>query len=1212
MRRLATSGPGEPTLGALVRAFRLDAGLTQRELADKARLSVRAVRDIERDRVAHPRERSLYRLAQALALTDTDRHTLVVRAATGPPDCRAVTDLATDLPRGVAVPVPRHGGAVAGPRPRIGVLGPLTVVGVAGPVELPSDRLRRLLALLAVQPGRRVSYGEIVAAIWPADPPRTARRLVHAYVARLRGLLEPGRAGHGRPEVLVAAPGGVRLVLDEDRLDLLRFEWLAGRGARAMATGEIGSARELFGHALACWRAPALSDADARLRGHPAVEALRRRRIAVTIAFADAASGHGDHEDAEACLRSAIVEDPLHEGLNARLMLALAGSGQQAGALALFEELRTRLADELGIEPGPLLQETHLRVLRRQVPPARQKRDDRTGAPVTDNPDAGPDGREGRSPVHPAAVAVPAQLPPDVLHFVGRVHQLHMLDELLPAWGAARDDAQPVGAPRVAMVVGGAGVGKTAFAVRWAHRVRSVFPDGQLYVNLRGFSLERPQRPLEVLADFLRALGVPPDTVPAGVDGAAALYRSVLADRRMLVVLDNARDPDQVRPLLPASAGCLVLITSRDRLTGLAALDGARRLRLSVLTPAEARDLLVALLDAHLRADPGALAELARSCARLPLALRVAAANLNERSDRITLTDYLSLLRSDNRLTELESDGDHQAAVRGAFDVSYAALVPATRRLFRLVSLSPGPDITAEAAGRLMDQSAEEASGLLDRLAAAHLIDQHASARYAFHDLLRLYSAERVEWEDGYGERTAARSRLFEWYLHRVEAAARQLYPEKSRLPMPPTRTQPVPAFAGHTQALAWLEIERPNLLAVVQQAAAVGLPHVAWLLADLLRGYFFLRKYVVDWLVVARAGLAAARAAGDLTGQASAHLSLAAVGRCQGHYRRAVEGYREALALARRAGWVHGESSALGNLASAYWQLGRVPEAADHYAQAIALCRRTGWLAGEATALGNLGALYLQMGQLRRAADQYLKAVELARRIGSRPGEAINLANLGEVYHALGRSERARTCLRRALTLHRETGNRGAAAEAMRILAEVHGDTGELGEGLALAEEAAALARDTGDRQAQANALNTLGAIHRRTGRWERAAECHAEALRIARKIEASYPEVIALLGLSATAVGNGEPDRAVTAAADALALAERTGYRVQEGLARLALGRLRLGAGGAAGVADDAERVLAMLTETGDRGAMAAARALLAESHEHARRLHPAHRGR
>ncbi|GIJ62802.1 tetratricopeptide repeat protein [Virgisporangium aurantiacum] len=1157
-------GTGEPTLGALVRTFRLRTGLTQRELAGKARLSVRAVRDIEQDRVAHPRLPSLHRLAEALALSDADRLALVARAG--------------DIDPGPS--------ATAGPLPRIAVLGPLAVTGPDGAVELPSERVRHLLALLAIQPGRTVPYGEIIAAVWPADPPRTARRLVHAYVARLRGLLEPGRAGHGHPAILAAAPGGVRLTVDEDRLDALRFESSARRGTKALAAGDLEAAREQFNRALACWRGPALSDVDGRLRRHPAVDALRRHRVAVAIAFADTAIDHGDHEEAEAQLRPAIVEDPLHEGLNARLMLALAGSAQQADALALFQDLRARLADELGIEPGPLLQETHLRVLRHDVPPARNG-----GRAVTRHKKPTAAAAPPATTATPPGIAVPAQLPPDVAQFAGRDHQLRTLDEMLTR--DAADNGQSAGAPRIVMLVGGAGVGKTALAVRWAHRVRAAFPDGQLYVNLRGFAVERPQRPLQVLADFLRALGVPAENVPTGVEGATALFRSLLADRRMLVVLDNARDPDHVRPFLPAAAGCLVLITSRSHLTGLAAREGARRLRLGVLGATEARDLLVTLLDQH--PEVTALDDLVRSCARLPLALRVAAANLNEQ--RLTVADYVARLSAGPRLTELQSGGDHRSAVRHAFDVSYAALPADARRVFRLMSLAPGPDVTAEAAGRLLDRPAGDAAALLDRLAGAHLVDLTAPGRYTFHDLLRLYSVERTEWEDPPAERAAARGRLFEWYLQRVEAAARQLYPEKSRLPLPVSSAF---GFSSHTDASAWLEAERPTLIAVVQEAAS-GLPHVAWLLADLLRGYFFMRMNVVDWLIVARAGLAAATAAGDLTGQASAHLSLAAVDRCQGQYHPAVDSYREALALARRAGWVDGESSALGNLASTYWHLGRFPAAADHYTQAIALCRSTGWLAGEATAQGNLGALYLQMGRLREAADRYGEAVELARRTGSRPGEAINLANLGEVYHALGRSERARAHLDRALALHRETGNRGAEAEATRILAEVRADTGELQEGHALAVAAVALAREIGERQDEANALNTLGGLHRRAGRWAAAVEAHSSALRIAQEIEAGYPEAIALLGLAAAALGTGDSVAARTAAGDALAIAARTGYGLQEGQARVVLARLRASV-------DDADRALAILTGTGHRAAIAEARSVL----EDARRRRPAHRAR
>ncbi|MEN3309015.1 MAG: hypothetical protein V7603_5217 [Micromonosporaceae bacterium] len=1158
-------GRQSQTFGQLLRGFRLSAGLTQRELAERAGVSVRALRDIEQGRVQHPRAPSVQRFADALALAGRDRRALLISA-------------------GGAAPAAGTGGD-APARPQVAVLGPLAVRRDGTTVEVESHRLRHLLGLLAIQPDRTVSVREIIDVLWPASAPATARRLVHSYAGKLRAILQSGPdppAG----DVLAATRAGFRLALDAGHLDLVRFDELAGQAQRALDAGDRAGAHQVSGEALACWRGPVLADADPRLRLHPAAVAVAQRRLAVSLSFADLAIELGQHEQALVAVRAVAGDEPLHEGVNARLMLALAGCGQQAAALAVFRDLRTRLVKELGIEPGPQLQEAHLRVLRHDLPGR---------AAETDPPPADPD-----APQEHRELAVPAHLPADVPGFAGRTAQLKQLDGLLPEPGdAARAGTRT--APTIAVIAGTAGVGKTALAVHWAHRLRDRFPDGQLYVNLRGYASAPPLRPVQALAGFLRALGVPAEEIPGDPAEAAGLYRSLLADKRLLVLLDNARDPAQVRALLPASAGCLVLITSRDRLAGLAAREGARRLRLDVLTEAEAGDLLVSVLDDRARTEPAALAELAQACARLPLALRVAAANLAHQPEQQTIAGYVAELRAGNRLSALESDDDEQAAVRGAFDLSYATLAPEERVLFRRLGLAPGPDVTAEAAAALVGGLRADAARLLDRLAAGHLIDQCAPGRYAFHDLLRLYATERVQ-QDGAAERAAALDRLHQWYLNTVDTAARLLYPEKSRLALPTGDGPAALAFADHAAALAWLEAERPNLLAVIQDAAEHGSRPVAWLLADALRGYFFLRLNTVDWEAAAQAGLAAAATAGDLSGQSSAHLSLASIRRCEGRYRPAVDEYAQALTLAREAGWLDGESTVVGNLATVYWQLGRLPEAAEHFAQAIALCEQTGWLAGQATALGNLGALHIQLGQLDRAGEGYRRALALVRQIGSRPGEAINLANLGEVYHALGRLDLARTHLDQALDLQREAGGRGAEAEALRILAEVDLDAGHEAVARERARAALLLARDNGDRQTEAGVLATLGGIEDRAGRYRQAVLRHDEALRLAREIEGAYPEVVALVGAAQALAHAGDARGAQARAELALRLARERRYRVLEGHAASALAAARLGLGRVGQAVDEAGQALAILTEAGHRLGVARAHQLLAAALERA----------
>jgi DNA-binding SARP family transcriptional activator/tetratricopeptide (TPR) repeat protein len=1118
---------GEPhSFGRLLRGYRIRAGMTQSELALRAGVSVRALRDIEHGRVRSPRAPSVRGFAAALGLPDQDRDLLLATVAATPA-------------------APPEDGPPAD-RLRLGVLGPLTVHRGDRVLDVGSARLRCLLGLLAIQPGQVVSRDEIIDVLWGDRPPATCRELLHAYVGRLRGLLEPDRR---RIETRVLWPvrGGYRLTLDDDQLDLLRFERLTSAAADA---GDPNDTELLLDQALQCWRGPALADADPPLWGHPARVALGQRHLTAVLSFADIAIELGHHERTVPRLRAAAGLEPMHEGVHARLILALAGCGQQADALAVFTELRARLVDELGVEPGPEVQDAHLRVLR---------------------------GSEGTPAGHPI---VPAQLPPDVAGFTGRIRHLRTLHETLP-----RDPTDHPAAVVLTVIAGMAGVGKTALAVHWAHRVRDRFVDGQLYANLHGYSPTPPPPAVQLLAGFLRALGVPAERVPTDVDEATALYRSVLAGKRVLVLLDNARDPALVRPLLPAGPGCLALVTSRDRLAGLAVRDGARRLTLDVLDPAEARTLLTGLLGDHAKVDRPAVDDLARACGLLPLALRIAAANLVDQPHQRGIAGYVAELRASNPLAALAIDEEEQVAVRAAFDLSYSTLPADTQRLFRSLGRSPGSDVCVEAAAALAGTTPDGAARQLRRLAMANLVEPHAEERYALHDLLRLYAAERGEIEDSESDRAAVLRRLHEWYLSRVDAAAQLLYPEKSRLPLPLPAVGAQAAFDDHTRAVAWLESERSNLIAVVRHAADNGPRSTAWLLADSLRGYFFLRKDTVDWLTIAQAALAAATVEGDLRGQASAYLSLAAVRRYEGRPRQAIEEYERALGVARPAGWLEGQSTALGNLASTYWELGLLPEAVEHYDRAIELCRQAGWTAGVATALGNLGALYQQLGRLRQAADHYSQALAIYRTIGSRNGEAINLANLAEVHHALGSLDEAYDELGRALAIHREVGDRGAEAETLRLLAEVHRDRGDPAEAVEFAQASLALAREMGDRHIETNALATFGAVHERLAQYEQSADDHRQALRLARDIEATYPEALALLGLAAAHHHLGQLGRARAFADEALALTRRVGYRVLEGHALTTLAEIHGNLGQHKDAAEESEQAAAIYRETGYR---------------------------
>jgi tetratricopeptide (TPR) repeat protein len=750
------------------------------------------------------------------------------------------------------------------------------------------------------------------------------------------------------------------------------------------------------------------------------------------------------------------------------------------------------------------------------------------------------------------APTIPRELPPDVVAFTGRESDLAALDALLPGVGGLGVG----GTVPFAVICGTAGVGKTSLAVRWAHRVGHLFPDGHLFVNLRGYAAGPPLPAVDALAAVLRALAVPPDQIPVEEQAAARLLRSVLADRRVLIILDNAASADQVRPLVPASPRSVVLVTSRDRLGGLVARDGARRLTLDVLAADEADALLARVLGAdRVAAEPAAVTDLARACAYLPLALRVAAANVVGRSVP-RVADYLAELAGDERLAALDIDGDPASAVRGAFEVSYEAIAADARRLFCLIGLVPGPDISAETAAALADVPHRAAVRLLDRLAAAHLVGQPASGRYASHDLLRQYAADRAVSDLTELERGAALRRLHRHYLAHADAAAKILYGHRLRLPVAGAYAVPAgasrrpgPAFTD-AAALAWLDAERANLVAAIEAAAGAGPRPLAWLLADTLRGYFWLRMHTTDWANAARWALAAADADRDPLARASALLSLGDLHYQLSDYGRAIDHYAGALAASEATGWLPAQAAALGNLGVAHRDLGQPLIAVEFLRRALELCRAQGSPAAEAVTLVCLGRTHLQLGAPVEAAACCLEATRLYRDVGSRLGEATALGDLGDALHAMGRLDEAMDHLRRALPLTREIGDRVNEACVMVSLAAVHRDAGRVEEALQTASAAAALAADVGNPMVEADALITLASVHRRLGRHREAGRHDRRALELSRGTGDRYREAQALVGLAADdgPGGPGEPD-GTTGALDharaALAIAREVGFR-------------------------------------------------------------------
>ncbi|MEU0551797.1 tetratricopeptide repeat protein [Micromonospora sp. NPDC005979] len=632
---------------------------------------------------------------------------------------------------------------------------------------------------------------------------------------------------------------------------------------------------------------------------------------------------------------------------------------------------------------------------------------------------------------------VPRQLPPALPGFVGRTAQLAQLDAACAGPDAADDGGlAPAG---VVTLSGTAGVGKTTLAVHWAHRVADRFPDGQLYVDLRGFdSTGTVVTPVEAVRGFLEALEVPPERIPTHLSAQVGLYRSLLAGRRMLVLLDNARDAEQVRPLLAGSPTCLVLVTSRNRLAGLVAAEGARPLGVELLSAAEAWQLLARRLGAdRLTLEPGAVDEIIERCARLPLALAVLAAR-GAANPGFPLASLAAELREAPRPLESFDAGDAGTDVQAVFSWSYRSLTPPAARLFRLFGCHPGPDIGVAAAASLAGVPREQAPRLLAELAHAHLVTEHAPGRFGAHDLLRAYAVQQAERFEPAGARRAAIRRGLDHYLHTAHAAALLLQPGRDPVTLAPVAPGVRPEeIVDHGRALAWFTTEYPVLLAAVAHARHVGFDGHAWQLAWTLVDFLQRRGRWPDLATAQRTALAGARRAGDRLGQANAHRDLARVLSRLGRVDEAATNYRHALAIFGALGDHTGQARTHRAFGAMLDGLGRHAEALEHGQRALALYRDAGHLAGEASARNAVGWAHAQLGQYAPALTHCGQALTLLRRTGDRHGEANTWDSLGFIHSRLGDDAEAIRCYGRALRLYRRISDRYDEADTLSRLGE-------------------------------------------------------------------------------------------------------------------------------------------------------------------------------
>ncbi len=1024
---------------------------------------------------------------------------------------------------------------------RFRVLGPVAADFAGQPVPTGRPRQRAILGYLLLNRNTLVTTDRLVSALWEGQGPSTARNQVQTDMSILRRLI--ASAGAGDP--IQTRPTGYTITLDPGQLDLDEF---TARAREARATTDPATSIAILRPALELWSGTSLTGINAAYAASHRVH-IEEQRVQAYEHLFDLELGLGRHADVAAELFGLVDRFPLRERLTGQLMLALYRNGNHVEALRVARDLRVTLVEQHGLDPGHALRELEQAILRCDPAldlAATPGSIHTTGLTATSGSihATGQRGIDAESDVD--SVVTPATLPAAPVGFIGRAAEIAALDAVV---GSDR---------RVVALSGEGGIGKTALVTYWGQRSRSMFPSGQLYVNLRGFAGGAPMTPLRALGVLLQGLGVAPRRTPVDIDAASALFRTLTADLRLLVVLDNAQDTAQVRPLLPGGGGCLTIITSRSEMPGLVAREGARPMRLTVLTADESTRLLGSLLDRRAPTEIPArhdveellgIEELARLCAHLPLAIRIAAANLTERRDR-TIAGYVEALRTGDRLSALQVPDDPECAVRAAFDLTYHTLDAGPRRLLRLIGAAPGHDLSTAAIAELAGRAYTTDLRILSR---HHLVDEHAPGRYSVHDLLAVYATEQSIAVDSPADRAAMVARLLRHYLARARAAAAMAYPHAACLEPARPPAGAVASFSEAGAAMAWLEAERDNLVAIIVEPPA-GATEFAWLLADQLRGFFALRRYDDDWLRTATAARAAARASGDDTGIAAAELSLGWALRSTAGYDRAMRHLIAAQQAAAGIGWRHGEMTALIYLGIVHSDLGQPAEGLRYAQRALDITDGLTPMA-EALIRNNRGVMYLNCGRLDAAVSEFGRTAQIMRDYGSLSGQGMALTNRGYGRTLLGQYAEARRDLAHGLVLTRRAGDRTGASLAITTLAHLHLRRRQTRLAGRFAGIGVGLARDIGDPFNQAYALTVAAEARRTAADPAGALELGTAALAIARGISNLQYEIETLLTLGRAARDLDQLDDAYAWLTEALHIAERGGYRVCEAKALAAL---------------------------------------------------------
>ena len=1022
-------------------------------------------------------------------------------------------------------------------------LGPIELWSAGQPQDLGPARVRCILAFLLLTPRTIVPVETLIDRLWDTRPPPKARESLSVYIARLRASL---RQAVGDDVRLVGRARGYVLEVDPEAVDVHQFRRLRRQADALMASGDYEHAAALLREADALWRGEALAgirgDWVARMR-----DGLEEERRAAILERVGCELARGRHAGLVGELRRLLAQYPLDETLIAHQMTALYGSGRPADALSLYRETRRRLVDEQGTEPGPVLSELHQRILGRDpglaIRPAGQR---------------------------PVPAAPPDTLPPEAAGFVGRREELGTLGTLAGERGRV---------PRIAVIEGMPGVGKTALAVRAARLISGNYPDGTLYLDLHsGDPASPPLDPAEALHRLLRMISVPATQIPDTIGDRAALWRAQLSRRRAIVILDDAARPDQIRPLLPASGRSLLLITTRRRLAG---IGDVRTLTLDVLAAADAMTLFRQIAGEERTREAEQVTEAVRLCGWLPLAIQLTAS-------RIAQDPQLSLAGLIEELSQsparLGGTGAACPEVMSAFGLSYHSLEPGHQRFFRRLGTSPCPSFSLPAAAALDGCTLAEAEKALVTLLDYHLLSRAPDGQFRFHDLIRGYAAVRAARDDPEPEQRQAIGRLLDYYLHTADRADRVLHPFRHRRPVtvsqPPATSPPV---ATGEDAARWLESEWRNILQAAQHAGRHEWKQRCADLTHVLADFMEIRTYWEEAIAAHTLALEACRDLADPARIAQASLALSAVRQQGGRYEAARQPAEEAAAIYRsladprgeaealdQLGLVHqrtarsrealayfhearllylgaddqrGVANALSHSGIACWHLGRYTEATGHLNDALSRYRKAGDRRGEAKTLNNLGRIHLYRGYHRDALDAYQRALQIFREIGGAQHEAIVHHNIGNVHHYKGSFEEGLAACRQALVIYRGIGDLPDEADVLNDIGAIYQSAACYDEALVHHEKARLIAEEIGNLSQQLIALRNIAGIQRCSGQYGEAFDHYHAALRLAREIGDLYEEGKILEGIAESTLSTQQPAAARIVFRQALDIFERLG---------------------------------------------------------------------